>query len=159
MGTFYEYFQRDGEGEGYNCDLPAEFLILVCTEMKRVVVHNWAFLNITVMLSFTCWIDTISIHLFISARNCFLFSTIFNGKESGAKKKYIFLCSECVWRPYILHLIVCSLRWLVAAGQGRACCTEAWGHGAASAASPGALKTFVITVMNVQSQSKFLFKP
>lgn len=40
MGTFYEYFQRDGEGGGYNCDLPAEFLILVCTEMKRVVVHN-----------------------------------------------------------------------------------------------------------------------
>lgn len=136
MGTFYEYFQRDGEGEGYNCDLPAEFLILVCTEMKRVVVHNWAFLNIMVMLSFTCWIDTISIHLFISARNCFLFSTIFNGKESGAKKKYIFLCSECVWRPYILHLIVCSLRWLVAAGQGMlhwgvrarcSLCCQPWG--------------------------------
>lgn len=56
-------FREVGE-VGYNCDFPAEFLILVFVEMKRIIVHNWAFLNIAVMLSFTCWIDTISIFIF-----------------------------------------------------------------------------------------------
>lgn len=95
-----------------------EPLILISTEMKRTIVHSWAFLNINVMLSFTYHGFFFFVCLFL-AKKCFLSSAVFNGTENGDEKEWLLLqagvCTEAL----------CSVSFL---------CVGCWGLGSVGAA-------------------------